>query len=243
MDVSSYVGLSGLMALERRLGTIANNVANAGTPGYRAEAVSFDTVVSRTRPFDTAFATEGVPRVDPQSGAITKTGNPLDVAIQGDGFLAIQTPQGIAYTRDGRLAMLPTGELVTSAAAYPVLDSSGSPLSLNAGGGAVTIGRDGMMRQDGQELGAIGLYTVDLSKGYTRTENAGFRVPSQPEAIDDFGRSGVVQGFVEQANVNPVLEMTRLIAVQRAFESMNASMEQRDSTLRETIQALGARSS
>lgn len=243
MEVSSYVGLSGLIALERRLATVANNVANAGTPGYRAEAVSFATVVSRTKPFDTAFAVEGGPRVDPQSGAFTKTGNPLDVAVHGNGFLAIQTPQGIAYTRDGRLAMLPTGELVTSAAGYPVLDSSGSPLALNAGGGTVTIGRDGMMRQDGQELGAIGLFAVDLSKGYSRTENAAFYVPGQPAAIDDFNRNGVVQGFIEQSNVNPVLEMTRLISVQRAFEAVNASMEQRDNAMRDTIQALGGKAS
>ncbi len=242
MQTGFYVGLSGQVAMERRLSTIANNIANAGTAGFRAEGVHFSTVMSRTAPFLTAFATEGSAHVDPRSGGLVKTGNALDVAIQGQGFMALQTPQGTVYTRDGRMQMLPTGDLV-SLTGHAVLDVSGSPLTLDPAGGPPDILRDGMLHQSGKQIGAIGLFEVDLTKGYVRYENAGFVTQSQGIAVEDFTRNGVVQGFSEESNVNPVLEMTHLIAVQRAFEAMSSGMEQRDSSLRDAIQALGARSS
>jgi flagellar basal-body rod protein FlgF len=240
MDVGSYVGLSGQQALARRLDTIANNIANARTVGFRREAVSFSTVVSDTKPFATAFAHEGGSYADLAGGGLSKTGNPLDVAIQGAAFLAISTPQGVAYTRDGRMQILPAGDLV-SVNGHPILDVSGSPLTADPGGGDVVIGRDGTILQSGRAIGAIGLFAVDLGKGYQRYENSAFLPASQPEPVTDFTLNGVIQGFTEESNVNPVLEMTRLIDVQRAFEAVSASLEQRDSALRETIQALGAR--
>lgn len=240
MDANAPVGLSGQLALARRLETIANNVANAGTAGYKAEAVTFSTVVSRTQPFKTSFAFSGGPHVDLSAGGFKQTGNPLDVAIRGDGFLAIATPLGTAYTRDGRMQMLPTGEIVTLQG-HAVLDEGGAPLAANPDGGPPEITAEGSLRQNGRVIGAIGLFALDLGKGYSRYENAAFLPSAAPAPIDDFTRDGLVQGFIEESNVNPVQEMTRLIAVQRAFEAMSASLEQRDQALREAIQGLGAR--
>lgn len=241
MDVNAPVGLSGQIALARRLETIANNVANAGTAGYKAEAVTFSTVVSRTEPFKTSFAFSGGPHVNLSAGGFRETGNPLDVAIRGAGFLAITTPQGTAYTRDGRMQMLPTGEIVTLEG-HAVLDAGGAPLAANPDSGPPEITAEGAVRQNGRVIGTIGLFNLDLSKGYSRYENSAFLPVATPVPIDDFTRDGLVQGFIEESNVNPVQEMTRLIAVQRAFEAMSASLEQRDQALRETIQGLGARS-
>jgi flagellar basal-body rod protein FlgF len=240
MDMNSPVGLSGLLALSRRLDTIANNVANAGSAGFRAEAVGFSTVVSKTLPFDTSFAFEGGPHLDTRSGAFTRTGNPLDVAVQGSAFLALETPRGTAYTRDGRMQMLATGDIV-SLNGHPVLDAGGAPLTANPRGGTLEIARDGTVRQDGRAIGALGLFALDFGKGYSRYENSAVIPVAPAEPIEDFTGTGVVQGFVEGSNVNPILEMTRLIEVQRAFEAVNSSLEQRDSSLRDTIQALGAR--
>lgn len=241
MQTSLYVGVSGQLAMERRLSTIANNVANAGTVGFRAEGVHFSSVVSRTSPFATAFATPGATHVDTRGGGLVKTGNPLDVAIQGEAFMALQSPEGIIYTRDGRMQMLPSGDLV-SLNGHAVLDISGSPLTLDPQGGPPDIGRDGMMRQGGKAIGGIGLFKVDLVKGYARYENSGFVPHAAPAPVEDFAQNGMVQGFTEESNVNPVLEITHLIAVQRAFEAVSSSMEQRDTVMRDTIQALGARS-
>lgn len=242
MDTGIYVGLSGQLATERRLATIANNIANAGTAGFRAESVHFSNVVSATSPFHTDFVDAGASHAVTSNGGLVKTGNPLDVAIQGDGYLAIQTPGGIAYTRDGRMQMLPGGDLV-SLNGHAILDNSGSPMTLDPAAGPVSIGRDGMLSQSGKPVGTIGLFDVDLGKGYSRYENSGFIPKLIPQPVDDFTRNGVVEGFVEESNVNPVLEMTHLISVQRAFEAVSSGMEQRDSTLRATIEALGARSS
>lgn len=240
MDMTSPVGVSGQLALARRLETIASNVANAGTVGYKAEAVTFATLVSRTQPFQTSFAFDGGPHVDLSGGGFKETGNPLDLAVRGNGFLAISTPQGTAYTRDGRLQMLPTGDIVTLEG-HPVLDPGGGPLTADPDGGALEIASDGTIRQAGRSIGAVGLFEIDLTRGYGRYENSAFLPTAPATPIDDFTGNGIVQGFTEESNVNPVLEMTRLIAVQRAFEAMSTGLEQRDQALRDTIQALGAR--
>lgn len=242
MDVPSYVALSGQDALTRRLETLANNIANAGTAGFRGESVSFTTVVSNTYPFATSFAREGGTHLDMSSGGFRKTGNPLDFAIQGTSFLGIATPEGIAYSRDGRMQMLSTGDLV-SINGHPILDVSGAPLTADPAAGDLVISRDGTIRQAGRDIGAIGLFVLDLGKGYRRYENSAFLPASPAEPVTDFTMNGVLQGFTEESNVNPVLEMTRLINLQRAFEAVSASLEQRDSALRDTIQALGARGS
>lgn len=241
MDMSSPVGVSGQMALSRRLETIASNVANAGTVGYKSEAVTFATVVSKTQPFQTSFAFDGGPHADLAAGGMKQTGNPLDVAVRGNGFLAISTPQGTAYTRDGRLQMLPSGDIV-SLSGHAMLDAGGAPLTADPDGGPLDIANDGTLRQKGRSVGVLGLFDIDLSKGYGRYENSAFLPKAAPVPIDDFARSGIVQGFTEESNVNPIQEMTQLIAVQRAFEAMSSSLEQRDQSLRETIQTLGARS-
>lgn len=240
MDAGSYVGISAHLALERRLVAIANNVANAGTAGYRAEGVSFATIVSRTAPYRTAFATETASHADTRSGGLVKTGNPLDVAIRGEGFLGLQTPAGTAYTRDGRLQMLPSGDIV-SLNGHAVLDAGGAPLSLDPAGGPPAIGHDGTVFQGGRAAGAIGLFALDLSRPMTRYENAAFIPGTPPEPVADFTGNGLVQGHVEQSNVNAIDEMTRLIAVSRAFEAVATGLERRDSMMREAIQTLGAR--
>lgn len=241
MDTSSYVGISAQNALQRRMTTIANNVANAGTVGFRAEGVHFSSLVSPTRPFRTTFATLGAQHVDTRSGGLVKTDNALDVAIEGAAFMAIDTPAGVAYTRDGRMQMLATGELV-SLTGHPILDVSGGPLTLDPTGGPAQIARDGMIRQNGRAVGAVGLFQLDFTKPYSRYENASFIPKVPPEPIVEFTEDGVLQGFVEQSNVNPIVEMTNLIKVSRAFEAVASSLERRDSSLRDAIQTLGAKS-
>src|SRR5271155_2758871 len=102
MQSSLYVTLSGQVALERRMTTIAANVANQSVPGYRAEEINFKTVLSKAGETAVGFASVGEPFISRATGVITKTDNPLDVAVQGDGWLSLQTPAGTVYTRDGR---------------------------------------------------------------------------------------------------------------------------------------------
>jgi flagellar basal-body rod protein FlgF len=241
MQTSGYVALSGQIALEQRMTALANNVANSGTAGYRAEGVRFESVVSRVSPVPTSFAVSGGTHVMTSSGGMVKTGNPLDVAIQGEGFMAVQTPGGSVYTRDGRMQILNTGGLV-SLNGYPVLDVGGAPITLDPAAGTPHIARDGMISQGGRQVGAIGLFVVDLSKPYRRFENSGFIPSSPPDPIVTFASNGVAQGFIENSNVNPVLEMTNLVKVTRAFEALASALEQNDASLRSAVQTLGSRS-
>jgi flagellar basal-body rod protein FlgF len=241
MDSAMYVALSAQVALERRLDTIAHNVANLGTVGYRADEVKFDTMLQKAGEDSLSFVSSGDTYISRRAGALTRTDNDLDVAVQGEGWFAIQTPQGVAYTRDGRMRMLETGEL-TTLNGYAILDVGRAPITLDPTAGAPNIARDGMITQNGQQLGAIGLFGIDPSAQLDRFENSGV-LPAGPVAeILDFSTNGVVQGFVEQSNVNPVMEIARLISVTRAFEAASSAVATTDSTAQAAIRTLGENS-
>ena len=201
MQNSLYVALSSQIALERRLTTLADNVANSGTVGFRATQVKFEDVVTSLDSNSISFVSTGGTYLSAAKGGFRQTDNPLDFAIRGDAWFALQTPGGTVMTRDGRFTMLDTGELV-SIEGYPVLDAGGAGIQLDPAGGEPAVGSDGFLRQNGQQV-------------------------------------GVVQGFVEDSNVNPVLEMTRLIMVQRAFESAQSMIRETESTYDEAVKTLG----
>ena len=134
MQSSLYVALSAQVALQDRLDTLAQNVANGNTAGYRGNEVKFDSVISNLSREPVAFVTSSTPIVRLTGGALVKTGNALDVAVKGDGWLSVESPQGPVYTRDGRMQMNAAGGLISVNGA-PVLDSGGTPIQLDASGG------------------------------------------------------------------------------------------------------------
>jgi flagellar basal-body rod protein FlgF len=241
MQSGLYVSLSGQVALERRLDTIANNVANMNTVGYRADGVSFSAELARAGDDQVAFASTGAGFISRQTGPLTKTDNPLDVAVQGDGWFSIKTPTGVAYTRDGRMRMSDTGMLQTLNG-YQVLDAGGAPITLDSDGGAPTISADGMITQDGKQIAAIGLFSVPDDARLTRTVNSGVISDKPATPILDFDANGVIQGTVEGSNVDPVMEMSKLISVTRAFDSVSSAMNQSEASLQDAIKTLGSSS-
>ncbi len=241
MQSSLYVALSGQVALERRLDTIAQNLANMNTGGYRAEEVSFSTIYADTGGTQTAFAASGKDYISRATGAMTSTGNPLDIAVRGDGWFALRTPAGIAYTRDGRLHMDSGGALL-SVNNYPILDAGGAAILLDPSAGPPSIAQDGMISQNGRQIGAIGLYKLDPSAKLSRYDNSAVLSDRPATPVLDFTDNGVVQGVSEGSNVNPVLEMTRMIAVTRAFESASNAIQTTGKSLEEAIKTLGATS-
>lgn len=240
MQDALYVALSSQMALEKRLTTIADNVANSATVGFRATGVKFEDLVSGSGSRSVAFASAGDTFLSTQTGGLKQTGNPLDFAIQGDAWFGIETPAGTVMTRDGRFSMDENGQLLTLQG-YPVLDAGGAPIQLDPRGGQPQAGADGMLSQNGTQVGAIGLFTFEPAQNFQRFGNSGIIPPSAPEPVVDRIDTGVVQGFIEESNVNPVLEMTRLIAVQRAFENTAAVMRSTSSSLDEAIKTLGTK--
>jgi flagellar basal-body rod protein FlgF len=239
MQSSLYVALSGQVALQKRLDTIANNIANMNTSGFRAEEVTFSTVLSRAGSDPTAFATTGENYISRQPGELTRTGNPLDIAVQGDGWFALQSPNGVVYTRDGRLHMDENGTL-RSVNDYPILDSGGAPIMLDPGGGEPQISQDGMITQNNVQVGAVGLFSISPAARLARADNSSVKpdIPATP--VLDFSVNGVAQGMVEGSNVNPILEMTRMIEMSRAFDSSANATQSTETSLMDAIKTLGA---
>ena len=140
MQTNFSVALSAQVALQRRLESIANNVANAGTVGFRAEEVKFETMLSRAGLDPVSYASAGDTYLSRQSGEFVKTDNPFDVAVEGNAWMSIQTPTGRVYTRDGRMRMTETGELL-SLNGHAVLDAGSGPLRLDPNAGPPRIAR------------------------------------------------------------------------------------------------------
>lgn len=239
MQTSLPVALSAQLAMEKRLDTIANNLANTRTAGFRSEEVKFETYISNAAARPVAFTSEGASYISTRSGELTQTGNSLDLAVAGNAFLAIQGAKGTVYTRDGRMQMKDTGELQTLNG-EPVLDVGGAPILLDPNGGPMSVARDGMITQNGVQLGAVGLFTMPAGANLTRAGTSGVIPDKAALPVVDFQGVQVAQGYVEGSNVNPILEMTRLIAVQRAFEQAANLTQTTESSLSNAISMLGA---
>ena len=238
MQNGLYVSLSAQVALERRLETIADNVANMNTVGYRATGVSFESLMAKAGDARLGYVSNGSDFISRRLGGLIKTDNTLDFAVQG-GWFGIQTPQGPAYTRDGRVQIDESGTLRTMSG-DPLLDAGGAPILVDSAAGPLNVSADGMITQNGRQVGAIGLFAIDPTANLKRAENSSV-VPDKPATpVLDFTRDGVVQGAVEGSNVDPVREMTRLIQVTRAFDGVAAETSQSETSLQDAIKALGA---
>lgn len=240
MQSGLYVALSSQVALEKRLTTIADNVANVGTVGFRATGVKFEDIVSGLSDKSVAFVSPGETYLSGENGGMRQTGNAFDFAVRGDAWFGIETPQGMVVTRDGRFTMLDTGQLVTLEG-HPVLDAGGAPIQLDPQGGSPLAGADGTLRQNGQLVAAIGLFEYSPGANPMRFGNSGILPATPPQPAVDRMDIGISQGFVENSNVNPVLEITRLIQVQRAFENISALIRDSESALGNAIAELGPR--
>ncbi len=238
MDTGLHVALSSQIALEKRLNTIANNVANSNTVGFRAEKIRFEEV--KTGVFDAAvsFASKGTHYLSPMNGVAEQTGGQLDFAIQGDAWFAVETPAGTVVTRDGRFRMTPAGDLVTLDG-HPVLDPGGTPIQLDPSSGAPVAGKDGFLRQNGNQIGALGLFEYVPPDNLRRYGNSGIVAETPPEPAVNRTDIGVIQGYVERSNVNPIDEMTKLIILHRTFDSVAALVRDSESSLEEAIRTLG----
>lgn len=242
MDNSLYVGLSKQMVLQRQLDIIANNIANADTSGFKVEALAV-----AEDPQAPAFTLGGPAPVkfvmpngvirDFGQGSLRKTDAALDVAIEGQGFFKVQTPAGERYTRDGRFRTDEAGRLVTQGGS-PVLDDGGGEISLSPEKGQVTISTDGTVSQGAERIGKLGVYTfANLSTLEKTGDNLLQNTSNQPATAATDAK--LRQGMLEGSNVNPILEITRMIEVSRAYEQMAKMMDSQGDLSTQAIQQLG----
>ncbi len=234
-----YVTLSGQITMDTRLSTVANNVANMRTAGFRAETVDFGTILSATRSQNVAFATVGEQHIERQGGPVEETGNALDMAVVGEGWFGVQTPNGLAYTRDGRFTVNEAGDLMTLTG-FNVVDEGGAPIALDPERGPITVGADGLVTQEGVAAGNLGLFAIAPEATLSRYGDTAVLSDLPAEPIVDRTANGVRQGYREGSNVNPVQAITELITVQRAFEYGNTAMRDRFQTVQQAVRTLGA---
>jgi flagellar basal-body rod protein FlgF len=238
MQSGLYVALSSQISLEQRMNTIADNLANMNTVGFRATQMKFDDVMTKVEGARVDYVSPGEQYLSTENGAMVQTKNPLDFAIKGDAWFSVGSPQGNALTKDGRFSMLQTGEVVTLEG-YPVLDASGSPIQLNAADGPPTASKDGILYQNNRPVAQIGLFEANIGPDFTRVGNTAIIPTSQPQPVVNRADVGVMQGFIEEANVNPVLQMTQMITVSRTFEYVTQLMRDGESSIGDAIKTLG----
>ncbi len=222
MNSGLYSALSGSIAAMKRMDIISNNLANVNTPGYKKDKMLFESMlagavnppaVPQASTADPILQKENV-YVDYGEGSVAQTGNPLDMAIDGDGFFVIQTPQGQAYTRQGNFRLAADGTLVTSDG-YPVMGQNGA---IRIQGGQVEIDAKGAIMVDGVESGTISI--VDFPKPYNLTKSSSAQfLPANQQVVPQAATGSISQGLLEGSNVETITEMARMIETSRYFDA------------------------
>jgi flagellar basal-body rod protein FlgF len=249
MQNGLLVGLSRQVALSRELDVVANNIANINTTGFKADGAVFEEYIAPMARNGGAtgadsrvsFVRDRATWVDLSQGPIDRTGNPLDVAIDGEGYLAVQTPRGERYTRNGALQINAAGELVT-AEGYQVLGEAG-PVVFQPNDRNITISADGTISaRSGDTLtdslrGKLRMVAFDAPGRLQKDGDSTFAAPptvtQQPPANVKF-----VQGAVEKSNVRAVIEMTRMIEVTRSYTQVATMLQQQSDMQRSAIEKL-----
>ncbi|MBV8060426.1 MAG: flagellar basal-body rod protein FlgF [Alphaproteobacteria bacterium] len=220
MQLADVVLLSGESASQRAMDVVANNIANMNTTGFKRESVAFASHMNKAG--DISFATERGAYRDFSNGPIEKTNNQLDIAIKGEGFLEVQMPDGSTrYTRDGALTLNNTGQLVTSGG-NPILAQGGQPLTLPNTISELNISADGQISaktdptsKDLALLGKIELVKFENPQALQATGENLYSTSQASEPATDYM---IVQGALEHSNVEPIVEMTKMIEVSRTYE-------------------------
>lgn len=243
MDSPGYIMLSRLGAQLRSTQVLANNLANADTPGFRAERAVFAEFLqpraagNAAPPGDrgAAYAIDRATWRDTAGGAISTTGNPFDLALQGDGFFAVETPRGERYTRAGRFVLSGDGKL-TDADGNAVLGAGGAPIVLGPNDTRVEVLGDGTIRSENGPVGQLRVVRFDDAQRL-RAEGARLYASDDgPGATAE--RPGVVQGAVENSNVRPVVEITNLTAQTREFQFAAQFVEREGERLSSAVERI-----
>lgn len=237
MENAIYLGLSRQVALDTNMQIIANNVANMNTTGYRAQNLVFQEFISDPRGGDDelSFVYDERQYENTTPGAIKFTSNPLDVALNGPGFIGIQAPGGeVQYTRDGSFQISANGTLVTGAG-FPVADGGGAEITIPEGSSDISIDENGFVsNQDGQ-LGQIMVVEFENTQTLEAQGNNLYRTDA---AAQEANNTIVQQGALEGSNVQGVVEVTRMVETLRSFQSVQQVLQSENERLRTAIQRL-----
>jgi flagellar basal-body rod protein FlgF len=243
MDNSLLISLSHQIAAYRSMDVIANNIANVGTPAFQREEPTFQEYVQNVRPAEGQTGTQSLSFVadsgivrDLSEGTMTPTNAPFDMAIHGKGYFAVQTQQGERYTRNGHFTLDASGQICTSNG-DPVL-GDGGPITITPDDGDVSIAQDGTVSGANGQIGKIRLVDFANPRALVKEGASLYAANGQSPATAD--NATLRSGMLEGSNVQPVVEISNMIEVMRAYQATATLSQSQEDLMRQAIDKLGA---
>jgi flagellar basal-body rod protein FlgF len=243
MDNSLLISLSHQIAAYRSMDVIANNIANVGTPAYQREEPTFQEYVQNVRPANGQTGTQSLSFVadsgivrDLSEGTMTPTNAPFDMAIHGKGYFTVSTAAGDRYTRNGHFTLDPAGQIVTSNG-DPV-QGDGGAITITPDDGEVNIAQDGTVSGKNGQIGQIRIVDFANPRALTKEGASLYAADGQsPVTADNFS---LRTGMIETSNVEPVIEISHMIEVMRAYQATATLTQTQEDLMRQAIDKLGA---
>lgn len=242
MENPSYIALSQQMALRRQMDVIATNIANVSTPGFKAERIMFAEMLAGKAPYPASmsgtrpglsFVNEVGMLRDTSDGGMTRTGNALDLAINGSGYFAVDTPDGPRYTRSGSFRLNQDGRIVT-ADGYALLDAQNRPISVRPGETRIEVSTKGAVTTESGEVGRIQVAQFENEQAMRKIGAGLYETDQNPIA----GDADVRQGMIENSNVKAVNEVTTMMDILRRYQSAQKILDQEHELERKAIDKL-----
>ncbi|MGC9953784.1 MAG: flagellar basal-body rod protein FlgF [Rhizomicrobium sp.] len=242
MDNALLVNLSYQLAAYRSMDVIANNLANLSTPAFKREAVKFEEFVQQAQPSEDQSGPQTISFVkdtgvvrDLNEGRLDKTGAPFDLAIDSKGYFVVQTAAGDRYTRNGHLTLNGDGQLVTDSG-DPIMGDGGA-ITITADDGDVHIATDGTVSGKQGQIGKLRLVNFDNERALQKEGASLYSTAQSPTAVD---KPNILQGTLETSNIEPVIEISHMIDVMRAYQATTNLSQSEDDLKRQAIDKLGS---
>lgn len=237
-----YSARNGMMLLQQMVDTTSHNLANANSTAFKKSMMASQNEVQNRRNDKALLHHDenhwmAENRIQWEQGSLVGTGNPLDLAIEGDGFLMVETPEGVRYTRSGSLTLNGSGELSTLQG-DKVLDEGGSPILVE--GSKIQISENGAVNADGKTVGRLALVQFSDKSVLQREGHNHYALAEGSDATAELAEKAVIkQGFLETSNVNVVESMVELIRFQRNYELDQKAVASCDETLQKAVNEIG----
>jgi flagellar basal-body rod protein FlgF len=235
MENTLFIALSKQLAIRREMDVIANNLANTSSPGFKNEQMMFVEYLKNTGPNGKVSLVQDISLArDLREGIFKRTNNTLDVAIHGKGWFVVDAPNGERYTRNGHFRLNQEGELVT-ATGHKLMTTTGEPIVFEPGDNDIIIKGDGKVTASGDDRGTLRVVTFENERRLEKVSGNLFRSNEVP---DEKTEAEVVQGVIEESNVQPIIEITRMIKAMRSYQGAQSLIDREHDRQRQAIDKL-----